>query len=227
MAKKNIYVFHIGIEDSKPRIWRKLRAPGNFTLSNLHTAIQIVFGWTDSHLHSFTIDGVEYMIKEEPGMDLYEEDTRCDDNYTLDDLGLHEKQSFLYLYDFGDSWEHKITVSQVIPFNEDEAAPLCLGGKYACPLEDSGGVWGYAEILEILKDPRRKEYEDIHEWAGDVDPLAFDVEEVNRSLQNTFKPAAMVAGPAAKGSSKKSSPGASKAAGKKGESTGGKLTGIT
>jgi hypothetical protein len=147
----------------------------------------------------------------------------------------------LYLYDFGDSWEHKITVSQVIPFNEDEAAPLCLGGKYACPLEDSGGVWGYAEILEILKDPRRKEYADIHEWAGDVDPLAFDVEEVNRSLQSTFKSAktaagspakegskkssqeaSKIAGPPAKGGSKESSPEASKIAGKKGGSSGGK-----
>jgi hypothetical protein len=204
MKIKNIYVFHIEIEDSKPKIWRKLRVPGNFTLADLHTAIQIVFGWTDSHLHSFTVNGTDYMMEEGPGMDMYEEGTLYDDNYLLDELALSKKQTFSYLYDFGDSWEHTITVSEVIPFTEDEAAPLCLGGKYACPLEDSGGVWGYAEILEILKDPGHKEYEDTREWVGEFDPLVFDEEEANRILKKVFKPAKTAKGPAAKAPAKTS-----------------------
>jgi hypothetical protein len=222
--KQKLYVFHIGIEGSKPGIWRKLRAPGNFTLENLHTAIQIAFGWTNSHLHSFTINGTEYMMDEEPGMDMYEEGTRYDSDYLLDDLGLSEKQSFLYLYDFGDSWEHTITVSAVMPFTEEEAAPLCLEGKNAGPLEDSGGVWGYAEILDILKDPQHKSYEETREWAGDVDPLAFDIEDVNRILKKTFKPATSeteTAKPALTRAPKKSAPKkTSKIAGKKAGKTG-------
>jgi hypothetical protein len=189
MMKKNIFVFHINIEDSDPGIWRALRVPGEFTLEDLHGAIQIAFGWTNSHLHSFTLKGVEYAMAPMPGMDLYkEEDTLLEDEYCLDDFNLRKKQSFSYLYDFGDSWEHTITVSEVLPFSEDEAAPLCLGGEYAGPLEDSGGIWGYAEILEILKDPRHEEYNETLEWTGDFDPLAFDAEKVNKSLKKAFKP---------------------------------------
>ncbi|MDR2747761.1 MAG: plasmid pRiA4b ORF-3 family protein [Treponema sp.] len=232
MMENRIFVFHISIEDTKPLIWRKLRAPGNFTLADLHKAIQIVFGWMDSHLHSFTIGGVEYMMDSEMGPD-YDEDTLNEYDYRLDDLNLKKKQIFSYLYDFGDSWEHRITVSEVLPFSEDEAAPLCLEGEYACPIEDSGGVWGYAEILEILKDPGHEEYKETLEWAGDVDLLAFNVEKVNRSLKKAFKSAKTAkaartdksaktakagtgsAGKTPKPASGKSSPKALKPAGKK------------
>ncbi|MDR1971223.1 MAG: plasmid pRiA4b ORF-3 family protein [Treponema sp.] len=184
-----IYVFRIGIEGSNPRIWRKLRVPGNFTLADLHEAIQIAFDWTDSHLHSFTVGSTEYMMEPEVGMEVYdEEDALCEDDYCLDDLNLREKGSFSYLYDFGDSWEHKITVNKVLPYTDEEAQPLCLDGKNAGPLEDSGGVWGYAEMLEILKNPRHEEYEETLEWAGDVDPLAFVPDKVNQTLKRVFAP---------------------------------------
>jgi hypothetical protein len=214
MTKKNIFVFHISIAGSKPGIWRDLRAPGDFTLAHLHKAIQVVFGWTDSHLHSFTIKGRDYMMGLEEGMDMYDDDPLIEDDFRLDDLGLQKKERFSYLYDFGDSWEHTITVSEVLPFNEEEEAPLCLGGKYACPIEDSGGVWGYAEILDILKDPGREDYEETLEWAGNYDPLAFDIDEVNRTLKKTFKRVSPRSGGA-----KKAKPGAGK--------TGGKASGIS
>jgi hypothetical protein len=191
---KNIFVFHISIEGARPGIWRDLRAPGDFTLADLHKAIQLVFGWTDSHLHSFTIGSTEYMMEPELGMELYEGgNVRYEYDYCLDDLGLKAKQSFLYIYDFGDTWEHKITVSKIIPLQGDEepVPPLCLGGENACPLEDSGGIGGYAGILEILKDPHHEDYKDILEWAGEIDPLAFDMDAVNRALGECFVPIRM------------------------------------
>jgi hypothetical protein len=188
MARKNIFVFRIGLEDSTPRIWRKLRVPGYFTLAELHMALQIAFDWTDSHFHSFTINSVEYMMDSQMGPDFYGDDVLSEDGCRLDDLGLEEGQSFSYLYDFGDSWQHKITVSKILPFREEDAAPRCLGGKNAGPIEDSGGVWGYAEILEILRDPGHKEYQETLDWAGEVDPLAFDPEAVNRYLEKIFPP---------------------------------------
>ncbi|MDR2444839.1 MAG: plasmid pRiA4b ORF-3 family protein [Spirochaetaceae bacterium] len=207
MAESNIYVFHISIKGPKPNIWRKLRVPGNFTLADLSRAIQIVFGWTGTHLHSFTIKGVDYMPDEELSIDMHYKNKLFEDDYTLDGLGLSKKEKFLYIYDFGDYWEHRITVSSVIPFNKKYMEPLCLRGKYAHPIEDSGGVWGYAEILKILKDPNHPEYEETLELAGNTDPLFFDAEQVNRHIREAFKPAM-----AGESSSKKSS-WSSKAAG--------------
>jgi hypothetical protein len=216
MAAKNIFVFRIVLEDSAPRIWRKLRVPGYFTLADFHQALQIVFGWTNSHIHSFTIGPVEYMMDSEAGQDFYDEDACSEDDYCLDDLDFREKQVFSYLYDFGDSWEHRITVSQILPFREDLAAPLCLGGKNAGPIEDSGGVWGYAEILEILKDPGHEDYQETLEWAGDVDPLAFDPEEANQLLESAFRsPRGIRAGGRKKSGGGEKSARGKKSAGKK------------
>jgi hypothetical protein len=207
MAKKNIFVFHISLEDSKPPIWRKLRVPGHFTLADLHKALQIAFGWTNSHLHSFTVASVDYVMDPAMDQDFFEEKGLPEDDYCLDDLGLKKKQTFSYLYDFGDSWEHRITVSEILPFQEDQGAPLCLEGKNAGPLEDCGGVWGYAEILEILRDPKHQDYQETLEWAGNVDPLAFDLEGINRQLKKVFSSARKSRAGGEKRSAKKKDPG--------------------
>jgi hypothetical protein len=126
-----VYVFRIVMEGSNPKIWRKLQAPEDFTLYDLHMALQICFGWTESHLHSFTINGREYgpsELSDESFMLI--DDAPADElDYTLDELNLQEKQHFTYLYDFGDSWEHKVTVSQIIPAAGDERRPRVLKGN--------------------------------------------------------------------------------------------------
>ena len=65
--------------------------------------------------------------------------------------------------------------------------PRCTGGRRAAPPDDCGGVWGYAELTEILSDPGHPEHEDRLDWlgldhAGDFDPAAFDAEAVGRAL---------------------------------------------
>jgi len=56
-------------------------------------------------------------------------------------------------------------------------------GEMKCPPEDCGGVWGYAEMLEILKQPDHEEYESNLEWLGDeFDPEYFNKDEVNKWL---------------------------------------------
>jgi hypothetical protein len=46
----------------------------------------------------------------------------------------------VYLYDFGDSWEHDIVVEEILPAEKGAHHPLCLDGQRACPPEDVGGV---------------------------------------------------------------------------------------
>jgi hypothetical protein len=62
--------------------------------------------------------------------------------------------------------------------------PQCIKGKRASPPEDVGGVWGYAEFLEIMADPAHPEHEERLEWAGgEFDPEEFDLAAVNEALQ--------------------------------------------
>jgi hypothetical protein len=193
---RHIYVLRASLRDSRPPIWRKLSVPGNFTLEDLHEVLQIAFDWDEEHMHSFLINSREYIMEQAREMmspfdddEFIEETTVC-----LDDL-LTEKQKFTYLYDFGDSWLHQITVSKAISLEEgmeDSLVPRCLGGKLAGPPEDCGGIWGYEELLAILKDPSHERHEEIYEWMGDWDAEAFDPEEVNARLALVFgkKPAA-------------------------------------
>ncbi|MDR3162210.1 MAG: plasmid pRiA4b ORF-3 family protein [Spirochaetaceae bacterium] len=183
------YVLRVSIKETKPPIWRKVSVPADYTLGDLHRMLQIAFGWDDSHMHSFTINLVEYGMT---GMDFdYGDDMADEDSVCLYDLDLQPDQKFSYLYDFGDSWEHEIRVSKIISAGDEKwdlTLPRCLGGKRAGPLEDSGGVWGYESMLEILRDPARPEYKDFHEWAGDFDPEYVGIEEINASLEEAVKP---------------------------------------
>ena len=90
-------------------------------------------------------------------------------------------------YDFGDDWEHDITVEDVLPAEPGVAYPRCTAGRRACPPEDCGGIWGYQDLLEILADPRHAGHAALLEWLGlgaaaELDPAHFDPGEVNESL---------------------------------------------
>jgi hypothetical protein len=90
----------------------------------------------------------------------------------------------VYEYDFGDGWEHGIQLEKIVGPEPGVHYPRCLAGRRACPPEDCGGVWGYAELLEILADPRHPEHAERLEWlGGPIDPEAFDPDEVNNLLK--------------------------------------------
>jgi len=108
---------------------------------------------------------------------------------TLDPLVGGEKSTFLYEYDFGDSWEHELLVEQILPQEEGKRYPLCLTGKRACPPEDCRGIWGYVDFLETIRDPKHPEYEEMLAWVGgEFDPDASDLEEVTTELQRLTSP---------------------------------------
>ncbi len=61
---------------------------------------------------------------------------------------------------------------------------MCLAGERACPPEDCGGVCGYDEFREAIRDPEHEQHEDMLEWiGGSFDPEAFDLDEINRELK--------------------------------------------
>lgn len=176
---RNIYQIKVTLVGSKPAIWRRVLVPNNIRLDRLHHALQITMGWTDSHLHQFTADGVYYGINDpEFGSDCKDESKKA-----LNKLLLEEKDSLLYEYDFGDGWKHKIILEKIVPFAKDIKLPYCKQGKRSCPPEDCGGIWGYHDFLETIQDPKHPEHDEMLEWVGgEFDPEYFSISEVNEEL---------------------------------------------
>ncbi|HWE58610.1 MAG TPA: plasmid pRiA4b ORF-3 family protein [Solirubrobacteraceae bacterium] len=148
---------------SKPPVWRRVQVRADATFATLHEVIQGAFGWTDTHLHSFEYEGVRIGVPDPE----WEDDCADETETALAGVLLGPKDRIRYTYDFGDDWEHDIVLEQVIDPNADDRRPLLVTGKGACPPEDCGGPWGYAE----LKD------------AGGFDPAAFDLEIAQRRVR--------------------------------------------
>jgi len=55
-----------------------------------------------------------------------------------------------YSYDFGDCWDHRLTVTDIRAGNPELSYPLYIAGEHNAPPEDCGG------ILRLLRDPRRR-----------------------------------------------------------------------
>ena len=176
-----VYQMKITLQEVKPPIWRRIQVKGDITLKVLHTTIQKVMGWTDSHLHEFIVKGVSYGDSED-------EDALDERKYRLNKLNLQEKEKFFYVYDFGDNWEHIILVEKILPMDAEAQYPICLKGKRSCPPEDCGGPWGYMDLLDVLNDPNDPEYDERIEWIGDdFDSELFDVEKINWKLRSIRK----------------------------------------
>jgi hypothetical protein len=175
-----IYQLKITLRDSRPPIWRRVQVASDTTLGTLHQIIQDVMGWTNSHLHSFAIQGVEYGHP----MPEFDFEVHDEQQVKLKQVISGEKFKFLYTYDMGDDWEHEILVEKVLSSTPDVVYPVCLTGKRACPPEDCGGVWGYTEFLETIQNPSHPEHDSMVEWVGGAfDPNAFDPQEINELLR--------------------------------------------
>ena len=181
---KKIYQVQIELKRFKPKIWRRILVPSDLLLSDFHRIIQTTMGWTNSHLHQFIKNRTFYTVRLQDD-DFWDEHDSVDyKKMKISDLLKKEKEKIIYEYDFGDGWEHDILLEKILPIDEKIKYPICLTGKMNCPPEDCGGVWGYSDMLEILKQPNHDEYESYIEWLGDkFDPAYFNKDEVNELLR--------------------------------------------
>ena len=184
MKKKfnQVYQFKIALRDTKPPIWRRIQIPETYSFWDLHVAIQDVMSWSDYHLHQFEIIDPTSETKVRIGIPEGDFDTEFLPGWKqkIADYFSMENRSADYAYDFGDYWEHKIELEKILPREKGVNYPVCIKGKRACPPEDCGGIGGYEEFLEAIKDPKHEEHEEMLEWiGGEFDPEHFDVEEVS------------------------------------------------
>jgi hypothetical protein len=134
-------------------------------------------------MHQFVL-GRTFYGNTSPDADPWSMNIREESDYCLSQIAPREKSKFVYEYDFGDGWEHDIVVEKILPPEPGVVYPRCIKGKWACPPEDVGGIWGYSSFLVIMEDPKHPEHESMLEWiGGSFDPEAFDLDAINKVLK--------------------------------------------
>jgi len=179
------------IDGIEPPVWRVLLVHRKTTLGDLHHVLQAAFGWLDCHLHRFEIGG---LTVGDP--DILDEEAAADDPRTLheDDIRLfdfaYDAPPFLYVYDFGDHWVHKVAIEAVLPAEAGRRYPICIDGARSRPPEDVGGTGGYEEFLDAFRDPDHPDHVGMRRWAGrGFDPERFDREKTDRAVRNAVRAA--------------------------------------
>jgi hypothetical protein len=167
-----------------PTIWRRLLVPGEIELSKVHRIFQAAMGWDDRHMHRFQIGERAYTAADdELEGDELEDDEIAEDSVLLSEV-VDQPMRFIYLYDFGDDWQHEVIVESIELVPSALKFAACVDGQRACPPEDCGGAPGFAEFLEVMADPSNDAYDDHAKWIGRVfDPEEFSVAVVNGRLQ--------------------------------------------
>jgi hypothetical protein len=177
--RPEIYQLRIDLKHVKPKVWRRILVPATIKLDKLHQVLQIVMGWTDSHLHQFAIGDGQYGRPDYDGTNSIESEIGVSLKTALGGLA-----RFTYDYDFGDGWEHVIKVEKVFPPEIDITVPTCLDGENACPPEDVGGPPGYEDFLAALADPNHEEHQTMRNWiGGEFDPNKFDPYSVSSRIE--------------------------------------------
>lgn len=135
---ETVYRLRVVLAQVSPLIWRRLEVTGSTTLIGLHEVLQTAFGWDGDYLHEFTIHGVTYGATASL--------QRCGDGIRLADLGLRERERFVYGYNFFAGWHHDLRVEQIGPVLPRRGYPRCLAGARAAPPDGCNGPSAYLEL---------------------------------------------------------------------------------
>lgn len=137
------YQLRIWLKRISPMIWRRVVISGEISIKDLHYILQIIMGWSDTHLNAFTIHGKTYGVAHSGG--IYFSDDPAE--ITFHQLGLRKNEKFIYEYNFTSCWEHEIRVEKIIKYYNKLPA-YCVAGSRAAPPEDCDGPLAYMELFD-------------------------------------------------------------------------------
>jgi hypothetical protein len=99
----------------------------------------------------------------------------------------HTGEALTFSYDYGDGWEIKLVLEQII---EDKALPgkelpRVLAGEGYGIVEDCGGAGGLEDIAKAFKKKKGKQYDEYRQWLSvdELDLAVFDIEDMNFRLK--------------------------------------------
>lgn len=178
MAKELVYQLKISLVGTKPMIWRTVLVPAEYDVEQLHDVIQSAFAWENSHLYQFT-----HVNMQEIYMPDFER--KAKNIPKIKDI-LEVGEAIFYTYDMGDNWEHQILCEGLLIRPKGKRLPCCIDGAMNHAFEDVGGVWGYQDMLKVLKDPSNPEHKEQLDWIIEgfgkkilkYDQTAFDIKKI-------------------------------------------------
>lgn len=188
--RKYVFQLKVSLMGARPPIWRRILVPAHTSLGELHHVIQASFIWNDSHLHEYRVGGrVGKTIGPLREPELFASGSDLDEaQVELSEVLSKRGDKMTYTYDFGDDWEHEITLEGFHAEREGQELPLCTAGRGAAPFEDCGGVWGWSRLVAATNRPGRTDYED--DFAGYAIPqgvafsaTAFHIDDVNDAYE--------------------------------------------
>jgi hypothetical protein len=165
-------------------VFRSFSVPISTSFAKLHEIIQIAFDWENMHLHQFQVGPYRISASSSNNEMYMDEEEINEEDITLEALGPAAKK-FLYIYDFGDNWEHLITVGKRELKEREEV--ICTDGAGVSPWEDCGGPYGYHHIMQVLSNPEHPQYQEIQEWTEDMYLHEFSKNAINMQLKGILK----------------------------------------
>jgi len=174
--------FHLKLIGTEPLVTRTFKVSAESSLYILHHIIQVVMGWENYHLYQFEVGDLVIADKRLWDEDEMEPITDVKE-VSVGDVFTEVGTTAVYEYDFGDGWMHHLVLVDRSIHPTQEVLPLVISGENACPPEDCGGIHGYKELLEVLKNPKHPEYRETKVWVGSTfNPTKFCVDARNKEL---------------------------------------------
>lgn len=176
----------ITLNSIDPMPVRQVEVPLDIRLDRLHIVIQAAMGWTDTHLYEFRTGGASWGPPDPDG--IFEGPLPAAKTTLEKLINGTTPQMIQYLYDFGDGWDHSVSVEQIDEARDDRTYSRLIAATEVCPPEDVGGPLGYEEFLTALADPDCEQHEDmLRWWGGEFDPRDAQADKVSGRLAQLAK----------------------------------------